>query len=77
VRSLAADLAEAVGSGGHLIGLQRTRAGPFHLSHPHTLQLADLTNADRLRAALEYGASIADAAPAGPATPVRPQYRGA
>lgn len=31
VRSLAHDLAAAVGSGGHLIALRRTRVGPYHL----------------------------------------------
>lgn len=43
VRALARDLGAALGVGGHLTRLRRTRVGPFGLEHAHTLaQLAEL-----------------------------------
>jgi tRNA pseudouridine55 synthase len=43
VRALARDLGAAVGTGGHLTALRRTRVGPFTLADAHTLQaLAEL-----------------------------------
>jgi tRNA pseudouridine55 synthase len=42
VRALARDLGAALGTGGHLTVLRRTRVGPFTLDHARTLeQLAD------------------------------------
>ncbi|AVH22971.1 tRNA pseudouridine(55) synthase TruB [Nocardia cyriacigeorgica] len=42
VRALARDLGAALGAGGHLTALRRTRVGPFTLDHARTLdQLAD------------------------------------
>jgi tRNA pseudouridine55 synthase len=37
VRALARDLGAALGVGGHLTALRRTRVGPFHLEHARTL----------------------------------------
>jgi tRNA pseudouridine55 synthase len=37
VRALARDLGAALGVGGHLIALRRTRVGPFEVSRAHTL----------------------------------------
>ena len=37
VRALARDLGVALGVGGHLTALRRTRVGPFHLEHARTL----------------------------------------
>jgi tRNA pseudouridine55 synthase len=36
VRVLAADLGAALGCGAHLLGLRRTRSGPFGLEHAHS-----------------------------------------
>ncbi len=42
VRALARDMGEALGVGGHLTSLRRTRVGPYDLSVAHTLdELAD------------------------------------
>nr|VDG63417.1 tRNA pseudouridine synthase B [Streptococcus thermophilus] len=42
VRSLARDMGEALGVGGHLTALRRHSSGPFHLTHARTLdELAD------------------------------------
>lgn len=42
VRSLARDMGEALGVGGHLTDLRRHSSGPFHLTHARTLdELAD------------------------------------
>ena len=38
IRSLARDLARAVGSAAHLAALRRTQAGPFHVDHAMTLE---------------------------------------
>ena len=45
VRSLARDAGAALGVGGHLSALRRTRVGPFRLDQAHTLEeLADLAD---------------------------------
>jgi tRNA pseudouridine55 synthase len=36
VRALAQDLGQALGCGAHLLGLRRTRSGPFTLEHAHS-----------------------------------------
>jgi tRNA pseudouridine55 synthase len=38
IRALARDLGEALGCGGHLTALRRTRVGPFTLKDAHTLE---------------------------------------
>ena len=38
VRALARDLGAALGVGGHLTALRRTRVGPFTLEHARTLE---------------------------------------
>ncbi|WP_280492232.1 tRNA pseudouridine(55) synthase TruB [Nocardia asiatica] len=50
VRALARDLGAALGVGGHLTALRRTRVGPFTLDHARTL--------DELAAAAESGAPL-------------------
>lgn len=39
IRSLARDLGDALGSGGHLTALRRTAVGPFTLEHARTLDV--------------------------------------
>jgi len=47
VRALARDLGEALGVGGHLTALRRTRSGPYHVTEAWPLaELADLANRD-------------------------------
>ena len=41
IRALARDLGNALGTGGHLIALRRTRVGPFSLSEALTLEQAE------------------------------------
>ncbi len=53
VRALARDLGAALGVGGHLTALRRTRVGPFPLAHARTLP--------ELEAAPEVPMSVADA----------------
>src|ERR687894_100191 len=53
VRALARDLGAALGVGGHLTALRRTRVGPFRLAHARTLP--------GLEAAPEVSLSLADA----------------
>jgi tRNA pseudouridine55 synthase len=55
VRALARDLGAALGVGGHLTALRRTRVGPYELSASHTLDALEksfdmLTIADAVRA---------------------------
>ncbi|MFI6045726.1 tRNA pseudouridine(55) synthase TruB [Nocardia sp. NPDC051321] len=50
VRALARDLGAALGVGGHLTALRRTRVGPFTLEHARTL--ADLATAAESEAAM-------------------------
>ncbi len=53
VRSLARDLGEALGCGGHLATLRRLRAGPFTLADAHTLgEIEDATASGGLPALL-------------------------
>jgi tRNA pseudouridine55 synthase len=41
VRSLAVDIARAVGAAGHVVELRRTRVGPFGLDHAISLDMGD------------------------------------
>ena len=50
VRALARDLGRALGVGGHLTALRRTRVGPFSVDRAHELRAIDLA-ADRLPSA--------------------------
>jgi tRNA pseudouridine55 synthase len=70
IRSLARDLAEAVGSVGHVTMLRRTRAGPFGLERAISLdKLAEIAKARTLDGAvLPLGAGLDDI----PALPVSP-----
>ena len=43
VRALARDLGEALGTGGHLTALRRTRVGPFTLGEAQDLEAAEVT----------------------------------
>lgn len=58
IRALARDLGVAVGTGGHLTALRRTRVGPFTLAGARPVQ--DLTGADGLPAGCVV--SLADSA---------------
>ena len=51
IRSLARDLGEALGVGGHLTALRRTEVGPFRLSD--AVELASLENDPRLSLSLD------------------------
>jgi len=69
VRALARDLGDALGVGGHLTALRRTRVGPFTLDQARTLeQLAELddpvllTLADAVRASMPVRQVSADEA---------------
>jgi tRNA pseudouridine55 synthase len=60
IRALARDLGEALGVGGHLTALRRTKVGPFGLEHARTLdELATLEDP----IALQLPAAIAVAMP--------------
>ncbi|WP_201799360.1 tRNA pseudouridine(55) synthase TruB [Subtercola vilae] len=55
IRAIARDLGDALGVGGHLTALRRTRIGPFEVAHAHTLDVLDpardlVTPADTARA---------------------------
>jgi tRNA pseudouridine55 synthase len=49
VRTLCADIGEALGVGGHLLELERTRAGPLDVTHSHTVaEIASMAREGRL-----------------------------
>lgn len=52
VRTLAEDIGEALGCGGHLTALRRTRIGEFRLDEAYTLQQLESMDADRRDACL-------------------------
>ena len=52
VRALARDLGEALGTGGHLVALRRTRVGPFTLAQARTI--------DELAAEIDAQAEVAE-----------------
>ena len=60
VRALARDLGVALGVGGHLVALRRTRVGPFGIDGALTLEQL----ADRPRPPLDLDAAVARAFPA-------------
>ncbi|WP_338051225.1 tRNA pseudouridine(55) synthase TruB [Pseudonocardia acidicola] len=57
VRALARDLGAALGVGGHLTALRRTRVGPFTLDHARTLE--DLEAAPELSLPLDAAVAVA------------------
>jgi tRNA pseudouridine55 synthase len=57
VRALARDLGAALGVGGHLTALRRTRVGPFTLAHARTLEA--LETAPSLSLTLDEAVSVA------------------
>ncbi len=57
VRALARDLGAALGVGGHLTALRRTRVGPFTLTHATTLE--GLTAAPALSLTLDAAVAVA------------------
>jgi tRNA pseudouridine55 synthase len=57
VRALARDLGAALGVGGHLTALRRTRVGPFTLGHARTLD--ELTAAPALSLTLDAAVAVA------------------
>ncbi len=70
IRSLARDIARAVGSCGHVVGLRRTRAGPFTLEKAISLDKLDgLAKARDLEQALLPLTAGLDDIPALPVTP--------
>lgn len=75
IRSLARDIALALGTVGHVTMLRRTRAGPFGLAHAISLdKLAELGNARGLEAILlPLRAGLDDI----PALPLSPDQAGA
>ena len=70
IRSLARDIAIALGTVGHVTRLRRTKAGPFDLSHAISLdKLADLAKARSLDGAVLPLSAGLDDIPALPVTP--------
>lgn len=57
IRSLARDLGRALGVGGHLTSLRRTRVGPFTLEHARTLE--DLAEAPGVSLDIDQAAQTA------------------
>ncbi|PKV80681.1 tRNA pseudouridine(55) synthase TruB [Nocardia fluminea] len=64
IRALARDLGAALGVGGHLTALRRTRVGPFTLEHARTLaQLATAAEAEQPLLSLYIDAAVRTAFP--------------
>ncbi|MFD3702991.1 tRNA pseudouridine(55) synthase TruB [Nocardia sp. NPDC058658] len=64
IRALARDLGAALGVGGHLTALRRTRVGPFTLEHARTLeQLAAAAEADEPLLSLDVDTAVKTAFP--------------
>lgn len=64
IRALARDLGAALGVGGHLIALRRTRVGPFTLEHARTLeQLAAAAEAEQPLLSLDIDTAVKTAFP--------------
>ncbi|MGW0327859.1 tRNA pseudouridine(55) synthase TruB [Nocardia sp. NPDC003183] len=64
IRALARDLGAALGVGGHLSALRRTRVGPFTLEHARTLeQLATAVEAGQPLLSLDIDAAVRTAFP--------------
>ncbi|MFE6920538.1 tRNA pseudouridine(55) synthase TruB [Nocardia sp. NPDC057663] len=64
IRALARDLGAALGVGGHLTALRRTRVGPFTLEHASTLeQLAAAADAEQPLLSLDIDTAVRTAFP--------------
>ncbi|MEU7138487.1 tRNA pseudouridine(55) synthase TruB [Nocardia sp. NPDC046473] len=64
VRALARDLGSALGVGGHLTALRRTRVGPFTLEHARTLaELATAAESDAPMLSLDMDEAVRTAFP--------------
>ncbi|MFG1795331.1 tRNA pseudouridine(55) synthase TruB [Nocardia sp. NPDC049149] len=64
VRALARDLGAALGVGGHLTALRRTRVGPFTLEHARTLaELATAAESDATMLSLDMDNAVRTAFP--------------
>ncbi|MEV0539532.1 tRNA pseudouridine(55) synthase TruB [Nocardia salmonicida] len=64
IRALARDLGAALGVGGHLTALRRTRVGPFTLEHARTLEeLATAAEAEQPLLSLDIDAAVRTAFP--------------
>lgn len=64
IRALARDLGAALGVGGHLTALRRTRVGPFTLEHARTLdELAAAAEADQPLLSLDIDTAVRTAFP--------------
>ncbi|UGT56766.1 tRNA pseudouridine(55) synthase TruB [Nocardia asteroides] len=64
IRALARDLGAALGVGGHLTALRRTRVGPFTLEHARTLdELAAAAEAEQPLLSLDIDAAVRTAFP--------------
>ncbi|GEM32829.1 tRNA pseudouridine synthase B [Nocardia neocaledoniensis NBRC 108232] len=64
IRALARDLGAALGVGGHLTALRRTRVGPFTLEHARTLdELAAAAEAEKPLLSLDIDAAVRTAFP--------------
>ncbi|WP_336081613.1 tRNA pseudouridine(55) synthase TruB [Nocardia sp. SSK8] len=64
IRALARDLGAALGVGGHLTALRRTRVGPFTLEHARTLeQLAAAAEAEQPLLSLDIDTAVRTAFP--------------
>ncbi|MFC9662308.1 tRNA pseudouridine(55) synthase TruB [Nocardia sp. NPDC127606] len=64
IRALARDLGAALGVGGHLTALRRTRVGPFTLEHARTLeQLATAAETEQPLLSLDIDAAVRTAFP--------------
>ncbi|MDO3651242.1 tRNA pseudouridine(55) synthase TruB [Nocardia mangyaensis] len=64
IRALARDLGAALGVGGHLTALRRTRVGPFTLEHARTLdELAAAAEADHPLLSLDIDTAVRTAFP--------------
>ena len=59
MRSLAHDLGQTLGCGGHLKSLVRTKTGPFHIDDAATLEEAELAFEDGSWSNLVYGPDVA------------------
>ncbi len=64
IRTLCADIGEALGTGGHMIRLVRTRSGRFHIGQAITLDKLALLSRDELRAVLVPMSDALDNIPA-------------
>jgi tRNA pseudouridine55 synthase len=63
IRTLAEDIGKALGCGAHLIGLERTIAGPFSIEHAVTLEALESMSATERLSALQPPDSLLSSLP--------------